>query len=311
MKLRRVNPKTELNEVLGWCTSVLGPVEVMSDHSKMHGGHESSTCRLRTAMGFCYLKVHQTPSHWHNEVHAYERWACAFGGFAPRLLAVRDEAPLAIVVSELPGQIVEWAQLSLSRERAVWRAAGAALVALHDLGTGECFGPCLRAGTCAEVCAWDAREYICKRFKSEIECAIRGGYINDDELATLHAAYELISAFEGESPVPCHRDYCAANWLVGKKETWAGVIDFEFAYWDVRVADFSRDPDWSWIRRPDLADAFFEGYGRSLTPKEEQQLLVAHAEYALGAILWGHNHAFYGFEQEGREALAHLASLLK
>jgi hypothetical protein len=98
---------------------------------------------------------------------------------------------------------------------------------------------------------------------------------------------------------------------VSKEGTWAGVIDFEFAYWDVRVADFSRDPDWSWIRRPDLVEAFFEGYGRLLTPTEEQQLLVAHAEYALGAILWGHDHAFYGFEQEGRESLAHLASLLK
>jgi aminoglycoside phosphotransferase len=304
-------PKTEMDEALEWCTSVLGPVEVMSDHSKAHGGHDSSTCRLHAPIGFCYLKVHQTQSHWNNEVHAYERWACSFGDFAPRLLAVRDEEPLALIIGELPGQIVENAQLSPSKERAVWRAAGAALGSLHKLGTGEFFGPCLRDGTCAEEFAQNAREYVSKRFKSQIERAIRAGYINDDELATIHAAYDLIPAFEGERPIPCHRDYCAANWLISKEGTWAGVIDFEFAYWDVRVADFSRDPDWSWIRCPDLVDAFFEGYGRSLTPTEEQQLLVAHAEYALGAILWGHDHSFYGFEQEGRESLAHLAHLLK
>ena len=135
--------------------------------------------------------------------------------------------------------------------------------------------------------------------------------LDADERATIQAAYDLIPAFEGERPLPCHRDYCAANWLVGKEGTWAGVIDFEFAHWDVRVADFSRDPNWSWIRRPDLVEAFQEGYGRTLTPTEQQQLLVAHAEYALGAILWGHEHAFYGFEREGRESLAHLASCLR
>jgi Ser/Thr protein kinase RdoA (MazF antagonist) len=120
----------------------------------------------------------------------------------------------------------------------------------------------------------------------------------------------LTPAFDGERPVPCHRDYCAANWLVRPDGTWAGIIDFEFAHWDVRVADFARDPHWNWIHRPDLIDAFFEGYGRSLTPAEEQQLLVARAEYALSAIVWGRDHAFHGFEWEGRVSLAHLASLL-
>jgi aminoglycoside phosphotransferase len=304
-------PQTEKDEALDWCTSILGPIEVLSDRSKAHGDHESSTCRLHAPIGFCYLKVHQSRSHWNNEVHAYERWACSFGDFAPRLIAVRDKEPLAVIISELPGQIVENTQLPPSQERAVWRAAGAALVALHDLETGECFGPCLRDGTCAEEFALNARQHVSKRFTSQMERAIHAGYINEDELATLHAAYDLIPAFGDERPIPCHRDYCAANWLVSEEGTWAGVIDFEFAYWDVRVADFSRDPNWSWIRRPDLVDAFLEGYGRSLTHTEEQQLLVAHAEYALDAILWGHDYSFYGFEQEGRESLAHLASLLK
>jgi len=89
------------------------------------------------------------------------------------------------------------------------------------------------------------------------------------------------------------------------------VIDLEFAYWDVRVADFSRDPDWAWVLRPDLDEALCEGYGRPLSAAEEEQRLVVRAEYALGAIVWGHDNAFYGFEQEGREALAHLASLLR
>jgi hypothetical protein len=84
---------TEMDVALDWCASVLGPVQVMSDHSKAHGGHESSTHRIHVSTGYCYLKLHRTPAHWNNEVHAYERWAGAFGDFAPRLLAVRDEEP--------------------------------------------------------------------------------------------------------------------------------------------------------------------------------------------------------------------------
>jgi len=300
-------PKTEMNQALDWCASTLGPIEILSDHSKVHGGHESSTCRLRAAVGCCYLKVHRSESSWHNEVHAYERWACAFGAAAPRLLAVRDQQPLALVISELPGQILEGMPLSPIQERAVWQAAGAALVALHDLETGACFGPCLRDGTCAGEPVRDAREYVSRRFQGQIERAREGGYVTEEELATLHAACALIPAFVGEQPIPCHRDYCAANWLIGEGGAWTGVIDFEFAHWDVRVADFSRDPNWSWVHRPDLVAAFFEGYGRR---PDEQQLFVAYAEYALGAILWGHDYAFYGFEREGREALVYLASLL-
>jgi len=304
-------PRTEMDEAIDWSASMLGQVKLMSNHSKIHGGHESSICRLLAPTGLCYLKIHQSQSHWHNEVHAYEHWSCAFGEYAPKLLAVRDTAPLALIVSELPGQIMDNTPLLASQERAIWQAAGTALIALHDLGPGEFFGPCLRDGTSTEAFPQDAIEYISTRFKIQIKRAIQAGYINADELSTIRAAYDLIPAFEGERPLPCHRDYCAANWLISKEQTLSGVIDFEFAHWDVRVADFSRDPNWSWIRRPDLMDAFFEGYGRLFTSLEQQQLLVAHAEYAIGAILWGHDNAFYGFEQEGRESLAHLAPLLK
>ena len=259
---------TEMTEALAWCTAALGLVDVTADHTKEHGGHESATCRIRTPAGFAYLKVHQTPSHWHNEVHAYECWARAFGDFTPRLLAVHDQDPLALVVSELPGQILEAARLSPAQERAVWRKAGAALSALHDLGPGACFGPCRRDGSCAEAWPADAREFVSRRFTGQIAQAVRAGYINDAELAVLQAACELMPTFDGERPTPCHRDYCAANWLVSPRGDWAGVIDFEFAYWDVRVADFSRDPDWAWMRRPDSTRRFSKATGARLPPRK-------------------------------------------
>lgn len=305
-----MNSSTSLDSLLTWLTSVLGPIEVLADSSKAHGDHASSTLRIHTRLGVCYLKAHQSAAHWHNEVHAYEEWAHAFGDLTPQLVAVRDTPPLALVINELPGHILERTWLDFSNEQGVWRAAGAALVALHDLGSGDAFGRCWRDGTTAETVPQEAQDYIAQRFAVLMECALDAGYLNQSERSILDAAQDLIPAFEGESPLPCHRDYCAANWLVSEDGALAGVIDFEFAQWDVRVADFSRDPNWSWIYRPDLVAAFFEGYGWSPTPTEAQQLLAARAMYALGAIVWGHDHAFYGFEREGREALTHLASRL-
>lgn len=301
------NDDSKVEQVLSWCASVLGPIEVESDRSESHPGDRAAACRLRTPSGYCYVKTYRDPSHWECEVHGYERWAPAFRGFAPRLLAVRDEEPLALVVSELPGEILEGVGLPAAQERAVWRAAGQALVGLHDLAVGEWFGPCRRDGTCAGTPIYDAREHVSADLDGWVDRGIRTGCLGDDELAIVRAARGIVPAFEGERPVPCHRDYCPANWLVVEGSVWAGVIDFEFARWDVRVADLTRYPDWEWIRRPDLVEAFFEGYGRSFTPKEEQQRLVAHVQYALSAIVWGEESSYHGFAEEGRQALKRLA----
>lgn len=300
---------SEVNEILDWCTSVVGPCEVVSGDARFHG--RTMVCQLRTASGHCYLKVHRQRPSWEAEVHGYEQWAPALDGLVPRLLAVREEEPLALLVSELPGRIMEQMQLPVRRERMVWRAAGRALAGLHSFAVGRCFGPCARDGSCIGIPVDDARAYMSAELERWTESGLRTGCINDEELAVIRAAQRLIPAFAGERPTPCHRDYCPANWLVSDDGNWAGVIDFELAHWDVRVADFSRYPDWEWIRRPDLLEALFDGYGRPLTAEEEQQSLVTRTRYALSAIVWGTEHSFHGFAEEGRQAFNHLADLLR
>ncbi len=44
-------PTAMMDDALHWCRSVVGPMTVLSDHSKTHGGHESTTCRLQTTDG--------------------------------------------------------------------------------------------------------------------------------------------------------------------------------------------------------------------------------------------------------------------
>lgn len=299
--------KNQVDVVITWCKSVLGEVTLLSDHSKDHGGHESSTQRIRVAGNPGYLKIHESPGHWRNEVHAYRTWTAAFGNHAPRLLAVRNEPPLAIVMSEVPGNIAEHADLSPAQEKALWRAAGAALVSLHTLERGKHFGPSTEDDAPAQKVFRNAEDYMTHKIIEQREQASALNLLTDDELAVTKAALDLIPAFEGEQPVPCHRDYGPANWLIDSHKQWTGVIDFEFAYWDVRVADFSRYPDWTWLHRPELIEAFFDGYGRALSDREQRQRLVAYVDYALSAIIWGRENAFFGFEREGRDALAYLA----
>ncbi len=297
-------------EVLNWCAAELGPVEVVQDATKEHAGLRNAAHRLHIPSGYCYLKIHPNRPDWENEVHAYEQWAPAFGNFAPRLLAVRSEVPLALVISELAGNILEEIQLDPARTQAIWRAAGQALAGLHALGEGEYFGPSRRDGSPAGTPVSDARQYMRALLEEQMERGLKNGTLSDAELAVGRRACELTPAFEGEKPVPCHGDYCPANWLVDSSGAWSGAIDFERAEWNVRVVDFTRYPNWDWIAQPDMAEAFFEGYGHIFTPREEQQRLAGHVLYSLSAIVWGMENAYFGFAADGRQAIKYLAKQL-
>ena len=301
-----------------WCAAILGEFEIVSDASREHAGLRAAAHLLRSAHGSFYLKTHQDAAHWHSETHAYEHWATAFGSFAPRLVGVREEAPRALLISALPGRVIENAALSPAEALAAWRSAGRVLAGLHALPAGPFFGPCKRDGSPAtalrtDAVGTDAVEYITRELEDWLARGLRISCLTNTEQSFVRDASALIPAFTGEPPVACHRDYCPPNWLVTQTERgWAfsGVIDFEFSRWDVRAADFTRYPEFDWIARPALADAFFEGYGRVFTPAEEQQRLFCHLLYALGALVWGMENEYFVYAAEGRAALAHLMKLL-
>lgn len=300
------NQDGEMGRLLEWCSSIVGPCNLVSGDKRIHD--RSTVCRLQTPSGHCYLKIHRQRASWEREVHGYEQWSPCFDTSVPNLLAVYEDDPLALLVDDLPGRVMQSVELPVEQEVAVWRAAGQALIKLHNLANGEYFGSCRRDGTPAEEPTHDAVQYISTELKLLISQAAHANLLNENEMAVVRSAQELTPAFANEQPVPCHRDYGPDNWLVTGEGTWAGVIDFEMAHWDVRVADFSRYPNWEWILKPYLLDAFFEGYGRHLTQQEGEQLLVARTHYALGAIVWGREHSFYGFMEEGHEALKYLTN---
>lgn len=297
-----------LDGLMKWCSDIVGPCQLVSDDERFHG--RSGVYRLQTSSKFYYLKVHQKCSSWEREVHGYENWSAVFGAWVPELIAIHPGEPWALLISELPGQIMGKVPLSREHEQQVWYVAGRELGKLHDFTTGEYFGPSKRDGSPLGPHAREACEYVSTEFQRLIDIGLKGGYLTDGELEVVQKTLDQVSVFEGEKPVPCHRDYGPDNWLVTEKGIWSGVIDFEFSSWDLRVVDFARYPNWEWIHRPDLLDAFFDGYGRPLTSVEALQCLILRSQYALGAIVWGHENEFYGFEKEGREALRYMACLI-
>ena len=298
-----------LATALDWSASVVGPCEIASSDTRFHG--RETVLRLRTADSHCYLKLHEALDSWGQEVHGYEQWAPAFGELAPRLLGICEQEPLALLISELPGKILDSVEMPVAQERAAWRAAGEALVALHAVPAGDHFGPCRRDGSPIGEPITDAVRYMRSQLDEWMTTGLRLGVLTDEEQRDVAAARTLASCFAGERPTACHRDYDPVNWMVDDAGRFCGVIDFEFAYWDTRITEFARYPDWDWWRRPDLLEAIQEGYGHMFTPIEEQQLLVANAQYALGAIVWGAEHEYYGFMEEGQQGMAALRESLR
>ena len=302
--------KLDVKTVLNWSAGVLGRIENVSDHTRSHPGDRTITTRVQGSSGEFFIKIHRFEANWEQEVHAYENWSAVFGRYAPRLLGVRADPPWALITSALAGQPMASAQLTGDQEKVTWRDAGTALRGLHQLAGGDFFGACHRDGSASGDPIDDAAMYFAKNIRGLVESGSQAGTLSTTELEFIELVSMLIPACKGEAPVPCHRDFGPANWMIAADGSWAGVLDFELAHWDVRTMDFSRYPDWEWIHRPDLIAAFFEGYEFSPTPEDERQLLVSRALYALDAIVWGSANDYHGFVREGREALQYLAGQL-
>ena len=294
------------SQVHRWCEGIVGPCTVIQEGSRSH--RRSSVMRLRTADGqCCYAKIHREDAFWQREVHAYQQWTQALGDRAPRLLGVYDNSPKALLISQLPGRAMEDCLLSETQQRTVWRAAGQSLARLHALPPGEFFGTCLHDGGCPGPPCRDAVTYVSAELEWWAQAAAAVGHLDDAAHTAITVAREATPLFAGERPVACHRDYGPANWQVTEDGGWVGVLDFEMAHWDVRMADFARYPDWQWMHRTELLDAMWEGYGAQPTPGQERQLFCLRVIYALSAIGWGHAHSHFGFAEEGRRALTYLA----
>lgn len=280
--------------LVGWASQVLGPCGLVRDCSWEH--RLSRVLRLRDQRGGEWiLKRHLDLDRYQAELGAYQRWVPALSDRAPQLRAHDDELQ-AIVISVVPGLPAPWPAPASpgpgprrrAAEQAVQRSAGAALGLLHQAQPPLPW-PELGPAKAAEL---------------DQLAPLAAGLLTTRELGFARSEAAMLAAVTGACRVPCHRDYTPRNWLV----TGGGavrVIDFEWARLDAAPADLARLHLGVWDGRPDLREAFLDGYGR-LDDVGQAVLRGSAAVTAVWLIIKARETGQPSFECASRAALHRL-----
>jgi Ser/Thr protein kinase RdoA (MazF antagonist) len=299
-----VTPSTLPRELETWSRSLLGRCEVLSEHGHTHA--QARVWRLQAGDGICFLKSHLKPHKWEREVFSYHQWRPAYGAEAPRLIGMLEGEPRAILTTALPGCAMDRLALTPAQERRAWQAAGRRLASLHRAYSGPFFGSVRRDGSPLGEETQDPAHH----FRTEIETWIKrgtdAGRLLPAELELARQAASQADVFEAERPVACHGDYTPRNWIVSEDGRWVGAIDFEHARWDVRTRDLSRWWDRELVGRPDLEEAFLNGYcpeAPRLAERQRAQIRVLRVLFAMGAVIWGGEVGDDAFAEWGHSAL--------
>ena len=275
---------------LQFLQTTLGPFETIRFYFYGWQHAESNVWRVSSGEKRYFLKQHAQPRKFQQEVYAYQNWTPQLA-LTPDLIAI-DIDLSALLLSPVPGTLVQEVTLTPKQEQEVYRRAGAFLRRLHDLPFED-------------MDTLPLADALLMRSKSWLKRA--QGLLDEQTIqwvsAQLGEAAQIVRE-RGWTRVPCHRDYTARNWL------WAGdtlhVIDFEHAKPDLFLADFEKLRSLVWLHRSGLQDAFFEGYGRSLTDDEAGVLESLALHGALVMVVWACEHGDKTFERQGREVLGRL-----
>ena len=269
---------------------VLGPCELLADCSWGH--RMSSVLRLRDAQQtIWFLKRHADRERYCAELKAYREWVPALQDAAPRLRAF-DDSVQAIILSAAPGNAPSWPASEISEpavdrsaERDVQREAGRILRRLHGARPGVPW-PDFAA---VKIGQFD-------RLKPAAAALLEPRTL---DLAGVEIA--ALADIPAPAQVPCHHDFTPRNWLVRHGALY--VIDFEWSGLDARVADLARLHLGVWASRPDLREAFLDGYGQELSPADHEILHGCAVLTAVWLLVKAHETRQPSFEDASRMSL--------
>jgi Ser/Thr protein kinase RdoA (MazF antagonist) len=245
---------------------------------------ESRVWRLVASSGkTAYLKAHRQDRKFKQELAAYTEWAPKLAPFTPKLLAVHEEEK-ALILSAAPGRLVTELVLSRREEQEVYRQAGRFLRRLHDLPFRDDDPMPPEEALRVRAAAW---------------CERAAGVIDEEIIAWVREELTVSGRFDGLYRALCHRDFSPRNWLFERETNRLFVIDLEHARPDVPLTDLLKLWDGPWQEKPELEEVFFEGYGRSLSERERNQLRALAALHALATIVWSRDHADAAYEAHG------------
>jgi hypothetical protein len=100
--------------------------------------------------------------------------------------------------------------------------------------------------------------------------------------------------------VTSHGDYQPRNWLCDAGEV--KVIDFGRADLRPWVRDLVRLSHQQFLTAPNLAEAFHEGFRRTMSSPEEHAVWrLENLNQAVGTVVWAHGIGDHGFARQGVE----------
>lgn len=258
----------------------LGDYSKVADRSWGHGGSEVWEVRDRDGRQL-FAKRQVDPERHRVEEAAYRRWVPALLDRAPRLLA-SDPGRQSLLLTAVPGTL--GLETGLGAE--VQHQGGALLRQLHDAEPPVPW-PDFVEHTRARLERWlhDAR-----------------GLLGVQHVDLVRRVVGDLDRLPTPSRVPCHLDFSLRNWLVDDHGR-VSLIDFEWAALDVWVNDLARLYYGPWQGRPDLRDAFLDGYGRALGDHDLAILSACAAARAVFLIVWARQHGETDLEASARRQL--------
>ncbi|MFE9968655.1 phosphotransferase [Streptomyces sp. NPDC005525] len=248
----------------------------------------SQVWRARGAAGgIWYVKVHQNAKFHQREVTAYRTWTSRLGAAAPRLVAAHEDLR-AVVVTAVPGRPLHGGVHPPEEERRIFYRIGALAALIHQSAPP-------RPSPAGSGPAVD---------KAERHLKAAGPHLapGDDEF--VHAVIRRAEVLPALEWVQTHGDFQLRNILRTEDDTLA-VIDFERSEPGPALRDLVRLSD-AWAGRRDLYEAFLAGYGRPLTPVEEERLLIDSVLDAVSGIQFGAANGDPELVERGRRTLARL-----
>ncbi len=252
--------------------------------------------------GVFFVKVYERKRKYEQEVKACGVWVRgmdAWEGRTPRLAATHEDdarGEWAGMYTAVRGERAEGCGLSAEEWRQMHRQAGEFLKGLHGLRVEDEDAVGLTEAIGARWEEWRTR-------------AEAGGALSAEEMRWMSERAQDVKAFAGETRVACHRDFHPRNWMVEGRaggEKRLGVIDFEHARLDAAMMDVVRLWAEEWPVRAGCEAAFWEGYGRMKSARDEAQLRVLGALHALATVTWAAQHRDDAFERKGREMMKRL-----
>ncbi len=270
----------DVHDVLSAAASLAGPLTLVADRSWPHG--VSTVIEVITADDRpMIVKQPRAVEKFDAELHAYRHWAPALMPHVPELLAENRDARV-LVFSKLPGEIGD-------QSTSTFRQAGRLSRLLHDAETPTPLG------------GFSVASRV--RFDAWVQRA-RPGLLDTAEVEFVAGQLRRLAEFPDPAGVPCHRDWQPRNWLTAEDGS-VSVIDFGNARVGHWFEDFERMWWTEWRTAPELGHAFFEGYGRTLSDDDRDQLRATSILWLLTTIVWAAEVDDVVFHDHARSQLHH------